>query len=165
MIGKFCLSNFADFEKVADRFIHTENVERALKYPKIFEQFSDLSYDHFSMFQFYDGNEEMIINYNFAAISLFFSEELLVDVPIFHTDNLFFYLNNTSLTAICNGQRIVVDITPIFSKKLSKLLYLKNNITSAFSNADIYNIFQNCKPILLILYANDIITIDISINI
>lgn len=55
--------------------------------------------------------------------------------------------------------------TDIYQKIEQIILYLKNDITSAFSNADIYNIFQNCKPILLILYANDIITIDISINI
>ena len=97
VIGKFCLSNFEDFEKVpllpcvANRFMHFEDVERAMNYPKMFEQFCDLSYDHFSMFQFYDGNEEMIIDFNFTTISFWFifSEELLVDVPIFHTDNLF----------------------------------------------------------------------------
>lgn len=50
--------------------------------------------------------------------------------------------------------------TNIFKKIEEIILYLKNDITSAFSNADIYSIFQNCKQILLILFANDIITMD-----
>ena len=150
VIGKFCLSNFEDFEKVpllpcvANRFMHAENVERALKYPKMFEQFCDLSYDHFSMFQFYDGNEEMIIDFNFTTISFWFifSEELLVDVPIFHTDNLFFYLNNTSLTVICNGQTIVVDATPtqwthvfirLESSLISQIIKITLNNENTFS--------------------------------
>lgn len=94
--------------------MHSDDVERSLMYPKMFEKFCDMSYDHFSMFQFYAGTEEMTITHNFTVISFWFifSEELEVDVQVFHTNNLFFTLNQGTLTIICDGQTIVVDSNP-----------------------------------------------------
>ncbi|OHT02675.1 hypothetical protein TRFO_30173 [Tritrichomonas foetus] len=120
VIGKYSLSNFEDFEKVpllpcvANRFMHAADVERALKYPKMFEKFVDLSYDHFSMFQFYSGTEEMRIEKKYTTLSFWFifSEELSVDVHLFHADNIMFDINENSLTVICDGQTIVVDAEP-----------------------------------------------------
>ena len=120
VLGKYGLSNFDDIEKVpllpcvANRFMLADDVERVLKYPKMFEKFCDLTYDHFSMFQFYAGTEEMRIDTEFSSLSFWFifSEELRVDVHLFHTDNLMFDINQESLTIICDGQTVVVDAKP-----------------------------------------------------
>ena len=52
-----------------------------------------------------------------------------------------------------------------FFQKIEQIfLYLKDHIKQTFSNTEIFNFFSNSKPILLLLFKNNIIAVDKTIS-
>jgi len=105
--------DFPELIDVGNRFIHPRHVDMLLEKPYELGQYCrSKNYDHFPLFQFYQGRDDLSILRDFKAISFWFkllgqSEELM---PFFKTDSLVISTKHKELCVNIDGKMFCCEV-------------------------------------------------------
>ncbi|OHT08741.1 hypothetical protein TRFO_04853 [Tritrichomonas foetus] len=99
-------------DSIMNRIVQHDIVEKLLERPEMLYKFVDLKYDHFPLFQFFPGEEELIFSKNFIGISFWLklSSEIDEQETIFKTNNLTISLKANTISISCENLMETTEI-------------------------------------------------------
>lgn len=133
MLGKYSLNLLTDknrpiydiplIKDIGNRYLNSEHVDMLLSSnPYNIQQFCDkINYDHFPLFQFFNGKKDFVIEENFSAFSFWFkfSGEIKQSCHFFSTNHISFQIHNQSeliIYFLASSSSAIPTLSPNSSK-------------------------------------------------
>lgn len=143
LLGKYVVQQYIDdgveicdipnIIPIANRYLCSAHVSKLLAYRQRFDQFCQMQYDHFPLFQFFPGFGEMRFERNFKALSFWFKFYIpnKQRVSFFSTDNIILYNEDMKL------QVSIGDKIHVITKKTTTWCFVYITVEENFRSSTI----------------------------